>query len=246
MTSKEFFGKFKSWYLWGNILAMIVVLGLICYGVKVGLGIYTHHGEGIPVPNLSGMNYSKAEELLQIDQLTIGVSDSGYNKRLPANAILAQNPSAGVMVKKGRKIYVTVNSPSSPTFTIPDIIDNSSVREATAKLTAMGFRLLEPKYVVGEKDWVYGITSRGRNLAAGDRVSIDIPLTLMIGNGRYDEGMEDIEYVEPQYDSDYEMEQAGGQIDPFEEVSGPPSGSTTTPSEPVNPADPTGGMTEWE
>jgi hypothetical protein len=98
---------------------------------------------------------------------------------------------------------VTVNSPSSPTFAIPDIVDNSSFREAEAKLMAMGFRLTEPQKVVGEKDWVYGIICRGRRVSNGDRVPIDYPLTLMIGTGTYDE--EDAaldEFVEPTYEAD--------------------------------------------
>ena len=170
MESKEFFGKFKSKYLWGNLLAMALTVVLLCVGVKYGLDIYTHHGEGVPVPNLTGMTFNNAANLLDRNGLRIVVSDSGYNKRLPADCILAQSPGEGTSVKKGHTIYVTVNSPSSPTVTIPDIIDNSSVREATAKLTALGFKLLDPKIVTGEKDWVYGILCRGRRISAGDRV----------------------------------------------------------------------------
>ena len=151
MKTKDFFGKLTSRYVWGNLLAMSLVVVMLCLGVKYGLEIYTHHGEGIPVPNIKGMKFSEANYLLVQKGLRIEVSDSGYNRRLPADCILAQSPGLGTNVKSGHIIYVTVNSPSSPTFAIPDIIDNSSVREATAKLTAMGFKLLAPKYVDGEK-----------------------------------------------------------------------------------------------
>ena len=216
MESKEFFGKFKSKYLWGNLLAMALTVVLLCVGVKYGLDIYTHHGEGVPVPNLTGMTFNNAANLLDRNGLRIVVSDSGYNKRLPADCILAQSPGEGTSVKKGHTIYVTVNSPSSPTVTIPDIIDNSSVREATAKLTALGFKLLDPKIVTGEKDWVYGILCRGRRISAGDRVSIDLPLTLMIGNGEYADIGPDIQYSEPN-------EYLSGQstTDDFQEGTGP-------------------------
>ena len=197
MDTKEFFGKFKSKYLWGNLLAMALTVVLLCVGVKFGLDIYTHHGEGVPVPNLTGMTFNNAAHLLDSNGLRIVVSDSGYNKRLPADCILAQSPGEGTSVKKGHTIYVTVNSPSSPTVTIPDIIDNSSVREATAKLTALGFKLLEPKVVTGEKDWVYGILCRGRRVSAGDRVSIDLPLSLMVGNGEYEDIGPDSQMSEP-------------------------------------------------
>ena len=197
MESKEFFGKFLSKYLWGNLLAMALTVVLICVGVKYGLDIYTHHGEGVPVPNLTGMDFNRAADLLERNGLRIVVSDSGYNKRMPAECVLAQSPGEGTNVKQGHTIYVTVNSPSSPTVAIPDIIDNSSVREATAKLTALGFKLLEPQIVIGERDWVYGIVSRGRRLNAGDRISIEQPLTLLIGSGEYDSVGSDIEVTEP-------------------------------------------------
>ena len=54
-------------------------------------------------------------------KLNIIVSDSGYNKKLPADCILAQNPGQGTNVKEGHTVYVTVNSPSSPSFPIPDV-----------------------------------------------------------------------------------------------------------------------------
>lgn len=220
MKTKEFFGKFVSVYLLGNLLAMALVIVLLCLGVKYGLEWYTHHGQGIVVPKVEGMTYAKAIALVEQNGLNMMVTDSGYNKRLPANCILAQSPGQGTKVKEGHTIYVTVNSPSSPTFAIPDVVDNSSFREAEAKLMAIGFKLLPPKYVAGEKDWVYGIISRGRRVSTGDMVSIDSPLTLMIGSGMYDREEEDFDYVEPSYQQ-FMSEDGGDDMDDFEEVMEP-------------------------
>lgn len=225
MNVKEFFSKIGRHYVLVNLFAMVVVIVLLCVGVKVGLDYYTHHGEGIDVPDLRGMTYLKARLLLEEDNLNIVVSDSGYVKSQPADCILAQTPGFGTKVKSGHTIYVTVNSPSSPTFAIPDVVDNSSFREAEAKLTAMGFQLTEPQKVVGEKDWVYGIICRGRRVSNGDRVPIDYPLTLMIGIGSYDE--DDValdEYVDPTYDANPTegMSDVGDmEMDDFEEVTAP-------------------------
>lgn len=216
MSAKKSFSKFTSAYLWGNLLAMVLVVVALCFGVKYGLEFYTHHGEGIVVPQVKGMTYSKARQLLEDDGLVIEVSDSGYNKTLPPDCILAQTPSYGSKVKQGHVIYVTVNSPSSPSFAIPDIVDNSSMREAEAKLTAMGFRLLPAQRVSGEKDWVYGIVCRGRRVSNGDRIPIDYPLMLVVGNGTISD-MEDFEYVDPSYSNTEDDD-----IDEFEEVSEPP------------------------
>lgn len=212
MKAKEFFGKFASLFFWGNLLAMALVVLVLGLAVKYGLDAYTHHGEGVRVPKLEGMLYANARSLIESDGLRIMVSDSGYNKRFAANSVLAQSPNAGSFVKEGHVVYVTVNSPSSPTFAIPDVVDNSSFREAEAKLTALGFKLLPPQYVSGEKDWVYGILCRGRRVSTGDYVSIESPLTLLIGSGTY-ELDEEIDDIEPEY----KMMQSG-QTDELEEA----------------------------
>ena len=187
MNAKIFFGKFKSGYLLSHLLAMVLVVVLFCLGIWYGLRLYTHHGEGIVIPDLSGMNSMQARELLEANELYMVVNDSGYNKRKPAETILAQLPAAGMKVKAGRTIYVTVNSLQSPSIALPDLIDNSSYREAEARLKALGFKLQETKVIEGEKDWVYGIQANGRNLESGDMVSIETPLTLVIGRGMYGE-----------------------------------------------------------
>ena len=212
MKAKEFFGKLCSKFLIGNLLAMALVVVAMMLGVKYGLEWYTHHGEGIEVPRIEGLSYSQAHLMIEDRKLNIIVSDSGYNKKLAADCVLAQNPGPGTKVKEGHTIYVTVNSPSSPSFAIPDVVDNSSYREAEAKLMALGFKLTPPEYVMGEKDWVYGILCRGRRVSTGDHISIDTPLTLMIGNGQYDAG-EELDYMEPEYKL---MED--GDVDEFEEV----------------------------
>ena len=212
MKTKDFFGKFLSFYLLGHLLAMVVVIVLLFLGVKYGLAWYTHHGEGIKVPKIEGMLYGNARTLILEDGLNIVVSDSGYNKKLPANTILAQSPGEGTLVKSGHNINVTVNSPSSPSFAIPDLVDNSSYREAEAKLVAIGFKLDPPQQVEGEKDWVYGILCRGRRVSTGDRISIDSPLTLLIGNGHYSSDAE-IDYIEPG-----NQDVQGGESDEFEEI----------------------------
>lgn len=227
MNAKDFFGKLMSRYLLLNLLAMVVVVGLLCVGVKYGLELYTHHGEGIEVPELKGMSFQKAHLLLEEKQLIIVVADSGYNKQLPANCILAQTPGQGQRVKRGHAIYVTVNSPMSPTFALPDIVDNTSVREAEAKLTAMGFKLLPVKNVPGEKDWVYGIECRGRRVSNGERIAIDQPLTLLVGGGTFDES-EDVDYVGSDYTEGTSVDaflNGGVETDDFEEVTEPPTGA---------------------
>ena len=216
MNIKEFFGKLLDRRLWLNLLGMAVVVAALCLGVKYGLDRYTHHGEEIPVPDVRGMGVGAARALIEGDGLRAVVADTGYNKRIPADCILLQNPAGGAKVKSGRIVYLTVNSESTPTLTLPDIADNSSLREAEARLKALGLKLTPPEYVDGEREWVYGVKYRGRNIFGGDRIPIDAELTLQVGSGDFGDdslftsgdpalGSEDIPYAE-------DMETAGTEL----------------------------------
>ena len=233
MTSSEFINKFKSKYLWGNLGAMFLVLVLLCVGVKFGIDIYTHHGEAIRVPDIRYKNINDATRILDDAGLEIVVSDTGYVRSFPADCILEQTPAFGEVVKSGHIIYVTINSNHSPRITIPDVIDNSSLREAMAKLTAMGFKLGSPEYIPGEEDWVYGILVKGRHVVAGDKVSIDDVLIIQVGNGQRDT-TDSFDMVDPVYhENDDVMEGEGDGTesteDNFEVVPGTES-TETAPS----------------
>lgn len=186
MKPLEFFKKLTGRYLWGNIFAMGAVLAVFVIALQVGINLYTHHGERIAVPNIYKMQYEKAADLIDDLDLEIVVTDTGYIKTLPPGVILEQMPKAGTYVKSGRIIYVTINATSTPTMALPDIIDNSSYREAIARLKGMGFKVGEPQYVPGEKDWVYGVLVNGRNVATGSRIPIEAVLIIQVGNGQRD------------------------------------------------------------
>ena len=214
MKTKEFFGKFCSKFLFWNLIAMALVVILLVVGVNYGLDWYTHHGESIRVPNIEGMRIDKARETMEECGLEIVVTDSGYNRRLPADCVLTQNPGAGLTVKSGHTIYVTINSSNSPSVAIPDVVDNSSYREAEAKLISLGFKVLPPQYVTGEKDWVYGVSCNGRKVSTGERISIEQPLTLLVGSGQYGAD-EELNVIG---DDDAMMQSGDGEVDDFEEV----------------------------
>lgn len=216
MNTSNFFSKLKSKYLWGNLLAMAVTTVVLVVGVKLGLDAYTHHGESIEIPNLKGKSVTEAERILSDLDMVVEVTDTGYVKTLPADAVLEQSPAAGARVKSGHIVRLTINASKSPTITLPDIIDNSSLREALAKLTAMGFKVGIPEFVPGEKDWVYGVLVRGKNVQAGDRISIDDTVVIQAGSGMLDDE-DTVQFVEPVYDESMESDE----FDSFEEVTGP-------------------------
>lgn len=231
MTSSEFFRKFKSKYLWGNLLAMIAVVAVLIVGAKFGIDIYTHHGESIPIPDVRHKSFADAERILDDAGLQIEVADTGYVKTLPPGCILEQTPGPGECVKSGHVIYVTINAEHTPTLSIPDVIDNSSLREAMAKLTAMGFKLGQPQYISGEQDWVYGILVNGQHVVAGDRVPVNATLIIQVGNGQRSVS-DSVNFVGDDVDDGSSNVDESSDADEFSPV----EGSNDVPSTTQNPA----------
>ena len=218
MDSKEFLNKFKSSFLWANLLAMVLVVIVCVMGVKFGLDTYTHHGEAISIPDVRRRSFDDAERILKGLGFNVMVVDTGYVKTLPADAVLELSPAVGQKVKTGRTIYLTINASNSPVLSLPDVIDNCSFREAQAKLTAMGFLIGEPQYITGEKDWVYGVKCNGRSLAAGDRVSIEDKIVLQVGSGQRDSN-DSLVVTDAVYDNMPERgDFNGGEVDNFQVV----------------------------
>jgi len=191
MTTKEFFDKFKSVFLWGNLLAMALVVIIVVLVTQIVLKSCTHHGEKIVVPNLKGITVEQATRALDALQLNIEVSDTAYEDTLPRGTIVRQTPAGGHAVKEGRCVYVTVNSMAALLKEIPDLVDNKTYQEARMILTSMKFELTEPRLIDGEEDWVYDLLWEGRSVRRGDKVPQGARLTLVIGNGHTGDDYDD-------------------------------------------------------
>ena len=170
MTIKEFFSFKTNKFFWLNIVAMIVVVVVMIFGVLKWMDVYTHHGETVVVPDVKGMTTEEAAKMFRNRGLVAVISDTKYVKDKAAGIILELKPGAGEKVKEGRTVYLTVNTLDVPLRVIPDVADNSSLRQAQAKLLSAGFKLNEVQLVNGEKDWVYGVKYQGRQLTAGEKI----------------------------------------------------------------------------
>ena len=188
MSLKEIRKKLFGPVVWGNLLAMVIVGVALFVGMCMWMSHYTMHGEGVDVPDVKGMTLGDATYALERLELVTVVVDSAYVREQPAGIVLEQKPGSGSRVKSGREIYLTINSRQAPTLAVPDIADNCSLREAEARLKAMGFKLGPIEYAPGDKDWVMAVKCRGRKVNAGERISIDDPVTLVVGNNADDSG----------------------------------------------------------
>ena len=166
-----------------NLAAMAAVGVAAVFITFRWIDSYTEHGVAVKVPVVTGMTEEEAVEVLGKHSLVAIASDFVYVKGVPTGEIISQRPAGAAKVKRGRKIYLTVSSGNHPMIAVPDIADNSSLRQAESRLRAAGFHLTPHDTIKGELDWVYGIRLGDRELQGEELVPEGSTLTLVIGGG---------------------------------------------------------------
>ena len=170
-----------------NCLGMILVVVLFFFGTLAFIDFYTLHGEEVEVPKLTGVSEQIAYSKLKALGLKAEVRDTGYVHKAAPFEVLEESIKPGTKIKPGRTIYLTINSNGSKRIELPDLADNCSRREAEDKLKTLGFKLGATEFIIGDPDWVYEVKVNGKTVKAGTRISVDLPITLVVGAG----GMED-------------------------------------------------------
>ena len=187
MSLSELFKKIASRLVIGNCLGMVLLSLLLGVGAWFFIGAYTRHGEVVSVPDVCGLDENTARNKLKALGLKAEVTDTGYVYNAAPYAVLEQSIHPGEQVKPGRTVGITINANGPRQIALPDVADNCSRREAEDRLRTLGFRLGATEYIVGDPDWVYGVKVNGREVAAGTRLSVKTPVTLVVGGGGYED-----------------------------------------------------------
>src|SRR5689334_12104096 len=89
------------------LIVLCVVAGYLCFDWAVGAAI--HSRKVVLVPDISSKAVNDALNILS--PLGLGLEKEGeqFDKRFPAGAIVRQTPAAGMPVREGRIIRVTVS-----------------------------------------------------------------------------------------------------------------------------------------
>lgn len=198
MTVAEFFKKTFSRVLIGNCLGVVAASVALVFATLLLINLYTHHGKEVEVPDICGINETVAKKKLKAAGLKMEVVDTGYVDRAAPYTVLEQSIRPGERVKPGRIVKITVNANGPRLIALPDVADNSSRREAEDRLKVLGFKLGATEYVIGDPDWVLGIKVNGRSVQAGTKVSVNTPVTLVVGAGGIEDeynGNDSLDYI---------------------------------------------------
>lgn len=126
--------KKDNWIVRNLIAAAATGIAILILTI-VFLKIITRHNQELEVPDLSGMTISDAYEVAKKSNLRLEVTDSVFLPRMGRGIIFRQNPVSGSMVKKNRRVLLTINSIQPKKVSMPSII-GFSLRQAKAELAA--------------------------------------------------------------------------------------------------------------
>lgn len=177
MNIKNFF---NHWIVRNLLLAVLFVAVLVLV-FSVSLNRCTRHNNEIKVPDFSMMSSQDAIALASQCQLRAVVTDSVYVRKMTPGAVYMQNPTAGSMVKKGRKIRLTINTVVPQETYLPPLV-GCSLRQAKAELKRSGLVLGKLIYVKDiATNYVLKAQRYGVEVKAGTPMSSGTVIDLVLG-----------------------------------------------------------------
>ncbi len=128
-----------------NFLLAVAIALIILMSVMIFLRIYTHHGQAISVPNLTGLTLSEVDDVLNSRKLRYEITDSIFSMDVPRGTVVKQNPDHESKVKVNRRIFLTMNAINPERVAMPQLV-GLSLRKARIDLDNRGLVLGQISY----------------------------------------------------------------------------------------------------
>ncbi len=122
------------------IIGIAAAAILILFGILYVSGIIGGGGKEVIVPDVKGMSYSEAKEVLEEKGLKIEKADEPIaSQKIEKGKIVSQTPSKNSKVKKGRTVRVILSAGNAE-LKVPDL-KGLSYNEAKTLLSEMGLQI---------------------------------------------------------------------------------------------------------
>lgn len=168
------------------VLAFLILLFGGTFIMQV-LKLYTRHNYNLSVPDFTGYTLEDALDEAQRRNLRAEVFDSVFLADAERGTVVEQHPRAGFMVKKNRKIFLTMNAMNPEKVAMPNLVDLTFI-QARAKIESFGLKVGRISYEpnIGQ-NMVLSQRMLGRNIVPGDSVVKGAKIDLVLGKGLSDE-----------------------------------------------------------
>lgn len=179
--------KIFNHYIFKNLLILLIAGFFIYYGSLVILRHYTHHGEALSVPDVTGLTLEEAGIVLTSHQLRWQLVDSVYVASVKPGAVVSQNPEPDFKVKENRNIFLTINAVMPEKVKMPDVV-GVSLRQAKTLLESQGLSLGRMSYVPDiAVNNVLKQMYQGKDIMKGVEILKGSAIDLVLGQGLSDE-----------------------------------------------------------
>ncbi|MGE4385161.1 MAG: PASTA domain-containing protein [Endomicrobiaceae bacterium] len=166
----------------GVILTIICVAGY--YSFNTVMSAFVQEKADVLVPDLQGRTLIESLEILSQSKLALIKEGSEFNKDLPAGVVIRQIPPAGMNVKEGKIIRITVSRGGESVY-IPDLVEQT-IRSANISLRSAGLILGELTKKASVK-YEEGIVM-SQDPAAGTTAEKDTSVNVVVSNGPMTDG----------------------------------------------------------
>jgi beta-lactam-binding protein with PASTA domain len=179
--------KIFNHYIFKNLLILLIIGFFMFYGSLVILRHYTHHGEALSVPDVTGLTLKEAGTVLASHQLRWQLVDSVYVASVKPGAVVSQNPEPDFKVKENRNVFLTINAMTPEKVKMPDVV-GVSLRQAKTLLESQGLSLGRMSYVPDiAVNNVLKQMYQGKDITKGVEVLKGSAIDLVLGQGLSDE-----------------------------------------------------------
>ena len=168
-----------------NFILMLVVIPIVCLLLLLFVDVWTHHGQTSVVPDVKGLGYETALEVLREADLDVVVSDSVDNPgNLKGGTIVEVIPKPGSVVKQGREVYLTIVAYNAHQVTITEPLANRDLKSVMNYLSNLGIDT--SGITVKRVPWLYpgsvvAVHTGNRTLDVGSRVAVNARITVEYG-----------------------------------------------------------------
>ncbi len=168
---RKFLNLIISKEFWLNILGILFFFAIVIVILMICLRNCTHHGETLTVPTVVGMTADEAIALIDDEGFKYAVVDTVFVDSLPKGIVVEQFPAKESLVKRGRTVYIKVNTFDDIYIEMPDFIGSQS---RTLKVALKNYKLKLGNISYQKDDDVKNIVLKqmynGRSVAPGTKI----------------------------------------------------------------------------
>ena len=174
---------FSKLFLKNLIFAILLVI-IFLFGSFYSLNLITHHGEGLSVPDFTGMSIKQVAKEAEKKNLKFGIIDCVFNAPGKRGTVIAQIPPASFKVKEGRTILLTVKTFNPQRIPMPDFTGVSLI-QAKADIETYGLKIGKLKYIPDiATNNVLEQMYKGKPISPGTLIEKNSIIDLVLGLGK--------------------------------------------------------------